>query len=923
PDNQYQLRGRVVRADDRTGVPGLRVEVIDNDHVFDDELGETRTDGDGRFVVTYAESDYAFEELYEREPEIYVRLRDRENSILYTEKDARPFPPASDAELEIVLDGETLADHYAEPLRWEVPDAPLFPEARLTVVGTAVERFLADPGTERHATYMRAARCPLPPLLDAEGLMQDAHGVLVDRPGAVDRFRRSLDGLVEESGAVDAEGDLLSFEWLERTVAAIDEQHGSPDGGALGDRGSGARVERTTPPAVDPDASRTLVAAAVEAAPDRATRRAYVGTLLDGFRGLKAGTDLYATALRTLEGEATPTELRAAFGYAAAECGPDDGPIPEPFPRPEGPLGEFVAGDLPWLRCVFDAEARRLVGRGDDSYTVAEVDPPDACPGETIIIRGSGFGTDPGRVTFSTASGSTSVRADSWTDTEITVTVPDDARTGSLSLDVVIGTGEVCGRFVVRKKHPTEDSIGTFAGGTPSAYLYVDGRSGDRCVAPGERVAVSWRVSPSDADVSLSVEGVGSWAGLAADGSRTVRVPDEDSPRTLSVDLEATSDCGTVTRTVDLEVNVAPTLSVLGMEVTQGVQTFSLSGGSSNTLDTVAGKDTVVRVYVAADRGGFDGDRVPDVTGRLRVGGLELAPINGSTPTGRTTRNPTDPFITARPAAAIDRGESDHSLNFEIPASAATGSKLLRVDVVGPAVCGRTATASASQFWTWTTNRALPVRFVRIRDDRAGGSGTRPSVAEARFTVGRAFDLFPSPPTDVSPAARPTMNTSRAFGTDDGLDRLLDDLDDLRSCNLVEWLGSVFGDTECDDFYWVGLTDSFNRGLSFRPGRSAMSCIFRVSDGRGSLRRIKTAHELGHSLSFRHVNRGCGGSAPACPSGSTGGCFYAHPNGGTLQEVPFDPFWHVTVDGTVRDFMSYGCRRWASADSWNRLENAI
>jgi hypothetical protein len=214
------------------------------------------------------------------------------------------------------------------------------------------------------------------------------------------------------------------------------------------------------------------------------------------------------------------------------------------------------------------------------------------------------------------------------------------------------------------------------------------------------------------------------------------------------------------------------------------------------------------------------------------------------------------------------------------------------------------------------------VRYVRIRDNRPAplGTGTLPSDADARFTVLRAFDLLPSPPTDIAPARTATWNTTQDFSQfPGGLGNLLNDLDDEHNCSTWEWLWAWTGATECpdaDNALWLGLTSPFNRGLANRPGNTGLAALYTQAAGQAAIPRTTPAHELSHNLGFMHVNVSCGG-------GAIGGPFYGHPNGGNLTDVPFDPFWNQALGGTVNDFMSYGCTVWTSEDSWNRLQGVI
>jgi hypothetical protein len=82
--NEWVVFGQVL---DATGNPvkGLTVRVFDRDRRYDDLLGETETDEDGDFSVTYHERD--FKETGEKMPELYVMVSDAKGMALYTTRD--------------------------------------------------------------------------------------------------------------------------------------------------------------------------------------------------------------------------------------------------------------------------------------------------------------------------------------------------------------------------------------------------------------------------------------------------------------------------------------------------------------------------------------------------------------------------------------------------------------------------------------------------------------------------------------------------------------------------------------------------------------------------------------------------------------------------------------------------------------------
>jgi len=112
---EWMTYGRVI---DAQGQPagGLHVRVFDRDRKFDDLLGDTVTDAQGRFAVVYHQRDFA--EVRENLPELYVRVEDEAGQLLYSSRDAVRFNAGRAEYFEIQLS------------QTPVPDQPKTPPAR-------------------------------------------------------------------------------------------------------------------------------------------------------------------------------------------------------------------------------------------------------------------------------------------------------------------------------------------------------------------------------------------------------------------------------------------------------------------------------------------------------------------------------------------------------------------------------------------------------------------------------------------------------------------------------------------------------------------------------------------------------------------------------------------------------------------------
>ena len=79
--------GTVVEQESGKPLAGLRVRAYDKDWVFDDDLGETRTDAAGRFEISY--TDVQFRDLEETQPDLYLRVYDADGErLLYSSEKA-------------------------------------------------------------------------------------------------------------------------------------------------------------------------------------------------------------------------------------------------------------------------------------------------------------------------------------------------------------------------------------------------------------------------------------------------------------------------------------------------------------------------------------------------------------------------------------------------------------------------------------------------------------------------------------------------------------------------------------------------------------------------------------------------------------------------------------------------------------------
>ena len=79
--------GSVVEEESGKPLEGLRIRAYDKDWIFDDKLGDTLTDGSGKFEISYTEAQ--FRDLEETLPDVYIRIYDASGKkLLYTSEKA-------------------------------------------------------------------------------------------------------------------------------------------------------------------------------------------------------------------------------------------------------------------------------------------------------------------------------------------------------------------------------------------------------------------------------------------------------------------------------------------------------------------------------------------------------------------------------------------------------------------------------------------------------------------------------------------------------------------------------------------------------------------------------------------------------------------------------------------------------------------
>lgn len=102
----FVVSGRVVDKAEGLGLPNVTVKAFDMDRKYDDQLGETRTDKDGYYTITYAAD--AFEDVFDAQPETYIEILDAKGDGLYTSPRSFVHKAGAVETINAEIDGERL-----------------------------------------------------------------------------------------------------------------------------------------------------------------------------------------------------------------------------------------------------------------------------------------------------------------------------------------------------------------------------------------------------------------------------------------------------------------------------------------------------------------------------------------------------------------------------------------------------------------------------------------------------------------------------------------------------------------------------------------------------------------------------------------------------------------------------------------------
>jgi hypothetical protein len=434
---------------------------------------------------------------------------------------------------------------------------------------------------------------------------------------------------------------------------------------------------------------------------------------------------------------------------------PPDDVMPDPF-GPDTFPEPFVPPDrdhCQWLREMCEAVLIESINEGLPprplpprthawADTIDSIEfPGTPCAGQTMIVHGHGFGNwqTPNVALVMHVGGSCAeidVAPANWTDTRITVTLPDGVRSGTVGFyDPVFQEAErerynseamqfnrAAREMVTASKcagaplliDPVplsggravpcapETPFNVVRAGLPIVHSFTistEFESGPEIVAdPVDVLILRWDVENADT-IMLERLPAGS-GGPQFAGSNTLMNPPGSSyelgpamhtvPVQFGYRLSAQNVCGFDSAQVWVFGSKRPRLAIQRIEVTQGVQIVDEDnplgedpdGEEPLKVPLVEGKHTVVRVHITHGLDGFWEDQVEGVSGSIQVvssGVFQGAfdPVNGVDADPPDPPMP-DPEASITVVAEPDPTNTDDTLNFLLPASICEGTLEIR-----------------------------------------------------------------------------------------------------------------------------------------------------------------------------------------------------------------------------------------------------
>lgn len=938
----YVISGRITRKDTNAGVHGLYVEAWDDDLSPENYLGTGRTDQDGYFSIRFCPPS---SEQCVPCPRVYLKVRDRDCRLIYNGcADRRCCEPGTHHIINLELPPETLWWHVSRALSWQPISGPLIPSNVFDDIEEAVE-LLAAKGTPTSVANVRLAACATPSIEVFDGLLADAWAALQGDLAAASRYRDVLKALCSSSSGCCSE----SMPYTSDVEAIFRES--CPDETSSEDCQKPKPCQEPPPcdeekcgcacdsPFISNDRVILLLMAALHVAcKDTDTAKRFALTLLDQLCRFEMLGALHRSSLKAILGDKSSLlQLRDLLEFLCSYCSPDEHRGGCEVHRPLKCCD--ICLDHRLVRCLRQAVAAWCCV---DCYCVIEVKPPRACPGEEIVIVGTGFGDRPGRVEFRQVGGlattGPSVEAKSWCDNRITVVVPQGAGCG-LSLRLPTDTVEICGRFLDYRRTGCIEK--GFEGTAPEILRFgVKGHVDGECLEPGEQLSIRWNTCAADR-VKIEILNVGTGALIASrdpadpSGRWDFTATNFTSALRLRVRITATGKCQppSVSRQITFVIQKRPNLSVQGLEVTQAIQyyraaqhmTDAADRGPDNSIRLVTNKTAWVRTYLRSGQDpSFEAGQVSGVDGTLTV----ERRVGGVWGTVATIASQNGPIVVEDAFASYDaeRRNINSTLNFVVPAGVMTGLLRFRVNAASQFKECPGNTASGSTQIDVNLTQTLNAAFVTIGYNGPDNAGTgtlnlpAPTLAQCQAETSWAMTTYPVSGT-------PNVRLAGTFTT-------TTPLNDPRSCpgccspNWGPLLTQVALFVALDQAANPGTTWVYYGIVNGGIPVTVPGCSGGVATGGLAGAPQTYAHEIGHQFGLPHSRCGnAGGGNPAYPVYEPYDLPVDPPGTANWTMASIGEYGLDINNGNIanpndaEDFMSYCGPRWMSIFTYNFLVN--
>jgi hypothetical protein len=350
-------------------------------------------------------------------------------------------------------------------------------------------------------------------------------------------------------------------------------------------------------------------------------------------------------------------------------------------------------------------------------------------------------------------------------------------------------------------------------------------------------------------------------------------------------------------------------LVIVGAEITQVIQHFRsadhldvLNVFPDNSVRLIAGRPTVVRLYVDHDAG----SGLPPIS--TLSGSLTLY-----NPSGEVTLAPIEP-ITPRRDVSIDRGQRRHTLNFLLTDTQSLG-ELNMLAVVFDAADSTQFSAPFERTITFVQQPPLRILAVGIEytgddvhDDADPEDLLAPTEADFVDTLEFTDRVFPIPAVTITDYR--TMEYDGPVQSD--ISEGCDAVGDLKDA-VAEFAG------DSDDLVLGLFGTGVDTGSVGGCGSSGVG-VGRVFRG------ATIAHELGHALGRQHAP--CDNVTRCATPRNTDSSYpvYSGFDSDSIGEYGFDP---TTTRGTVKDpaidhdLMGYSPNDWISPYTYKAVMSAI